>query len=109
MTPGAGAALAQVGLALAILGGGALLVLAVGWSVVLWAEAMQQRWHGERQRLLLVRLYELEVCCFQEFPQVRATAAYVRRLVLEEPGAGDVVAFRAGLRARYGEEEGEDG
>ena len=98
MTPAFAGALAEVGLLVAILGGVALLVLAIGWSIVGWCEAVWHRRDRERQRLLLARLYELEVACGGEFPHVGATVQYVRRLVLEEPDAGDVVAWRAGLR-----------
>ena len=98
MTPAFTGALAEVGLLVAVLGGVALLVIALGWSVVCWIEALWHRRDRERQRLLLARLYELEVACGGEFPQVGATVQYVRRLVLEQPEAGDVVAWRAGLR-----------
>ena len=104
MTPPFAAALSETGLLVAVLGGVALMVLAIGWSVVGWCEAVWHRRDRERQRLLLARLYELEVTCGREFSQVEATTVYVRGLVLETDGAGDVVAFRAGLRARYGRE-----
>jgi hypothetical protein len=45
MTPAFTAALAEVGLLVAVLGGVALLVLAAGWSVIGWVEAV---WKGER-------------------------------------------------------------
>lgn len=111
MSPSFAAALAEVGLLVALLGGVALLVLAAGWSIIGWVEAVWHRRDRERQRLLLARLYELEVACGGEFPQVGATVQYVRRLVLETPGAGDVVAWRAGLRRavaqdREGERDG---
>ncbi len=105
MTPTFAAALIEAGLLVAVLGGVTLVVLAVGWSVVGWAEAVWHRRDRARQRLLLARLYELEVACGREFSQVEATTVYVRGLVLETDGAGDVVAFRARLRARYGWEE----
>jgi len=98
MSPSFAGAIAEVGLLVAVLGGVALLVLACGWSVIGWCEAVWHRRDRERQRLLLARLYELEVACGGEFPQVGATVQYVRRLVLEQVGAGDVVAWRAGLR-----------
>lgn len=98
MSPGFAAALAEVGLLVAVLGGVALLVLAIGWSIIGWVEALWHRRDRERQRLLLARLYELEVTCSAEFPQVGATVQYVRGLVLEQPEAGQVVAWRAGLR-----------
>jgi hypothetical protein len=98
MTPAFTAALAEVGLLVAVLMGMSLAVLAIGWSVLAWIEAVWNRRDRERQRLLLARLYELEVACGGEFPQVGATVQYVRRLVLEQPEAGDVVAWRAGLR-----------
>lgn len=104
MTPGFIAVLAEVGLTLAILAVVALLVLMVGWSVVGWVEAVQHRRDRERQRIVLARLYELEVACAREFPVVGLTVQYVRRLVLAEEPV-DVVAFRAGLRARHGREE----
>lgn len=105
MTPAFAAALAEVGLLVAVLGGVALLVLACGWSVVGWIEALWHRRDLERQRLLLARLYELEVSCGAEFPQVLATVQYVRRLILEEPDAGNVVAWRAGLRLVVAQDE----
>ncbi len=98
-------ALSEVGLLVAVLGGVALAVLAVGWSAICWVEAVWHRRDRERQRLLLARLYELEVACGREFSQVEQTVVYVRGLVLETEGAGNVVAFRAGLRARYGHTE----
>lgn len=98
MTPAFSATLAEVGLFVAVLGGIALLVMVVGWSMLAWVEAVWYRRDRERQRLLLARLYELEVACSAEFPQVGATVQYVRRLVLEQPEAGDVVLWRAGLR-----------
>lgn len=111
MTPPFAEAIAEVGLLVAVLGAVALIVLAFGWSFLAWVEAVWHRRDRERQRLLLVRLYELEVSCGTEFPQVQSTVEYVRGLVLEQTEAGDVVAWRARLRLRYGgaanEREGE--
>ncbi len=105
MTPGFVGGLVEAGLLVAILGGVAGIVLVIGWSIVWWVEGLRNRRDHERQRLLLARLYELEVTCGREFSMVELTVVYVRGLVLEADGAGDVVSFRAGLRARYGREE----
>ena len=107
MTTGWAAAVLDVGLVVALLASVALLVLGVGWSVVGWVERRREHREGARQRRLLVQLTALEMACGGEFPQVGATAQYVRGLVLAEepldgvPGqAVDVVAFRARLRLR---------
>jgi hypothetical protein len=93
--------LAELGLVFALLAGGVLLLLSVGWSVQYWLEARVSRAERVTQRLLLAQLYELEMTCGVEFPQVQATVNYVRALVLGAQEEG-VVTFRARLRTKYG-------
>lgn len=95
--------LAEVALFIATIGIVAVLILVVGWSMLAWMEAVWRRRDVARLRVLLAHLYEMEVCCGTEFPQVAATVQQVRRLVLEEYQVG-IVEFRGNLRARYGED-----
>src|ERR671924_1144157 len=108
MSPGFLALLTRLGLLYALWAGGASLVLAVGWSVVLWRDRLRTRRDLERQRILLAHvrahahmLDAVEMACGVEYPQVGDTAHYVRGLVLGqyEQTVGD---FRATLLARYG-------
>lgn len=93
--------LADLGLLFAMLAGGVLLLLAVGWSVMWWGESRAARRERTALRIFLAQLYELEVACGTEFPQVGMTVAYVRGLALGEPDEEGVVLFRARLRLTH--------